>query len=55
MRQVISYFQGNNCSCLKSMESDTYLPIDKCDVLCVWEDRLCKMATVFSVFERQGK
>uniref|UniRef100_A0A8W8ND69 C-type lectin domain-containing protein n=1 Tax=Magallana gigas TaxID=29159 RepID=A0A8W8ND69_MAGGI len=45
--------KGNNCSCLASLTSDTYLPIDNCDIPCVWEDRLCEMATVFSVFERQ--
>ncbi|XP_065942142.1 uncharacterized protein [Magallana gigas] len=45
--------KGNNCSCLASMRSDRYLPIDNCDIPCVWEDRLCEMATVFSVFERQ--
>ncbi|XP_052679931.1 uncharacterized protein LOC128160612 isoform X2 [Crassostrea angulata] len=44
---------GNNCSCLASLTSDTYLPIDNCDIPCVWEDRLCEMATFFSVFERQ--
>uniref|UniRef100_K1QAC2 WSC domain-containing protein n=1 Tax=Magallana gigas TaxID=29159 RepID=K1QAC2_MAGGI len=45
--------KGNNCSCLASLTSDTYLSIDNCDIPCVWEDRLCEMATVFSVFERQ--
>nr|XP_034300545.1 uncharacterized protein LOC105339494 isoform X16 [Crassostrea gigas] len=45
--------KGNNCSCLASLTSDTYLPIDNCDIPCVWEDRLCEMATFFSVFERQ--
>ncbi|XP_065942144.1 uncharacterized protein [Magallana gigas] len=45
--------KGNNCSCLASLTSDTYLAIDNCDIPCVWEDRLCEMATVFSVFKRQ--
>lgn len=45
--------KGNNCSCLASLTSDTYLAIDNCDIPCVWEDRLCEMATFFSVFERQ--